>query len=313
MKKKITIIIAIGIILVMVFAGCAKEASYDVASNESLGKAAPQMASMDDGGFDAVEKMSEEASAAIRNDDEPTLYESEEPSDLSEKIIYNVYASLLCEDVNLAVAAITEKVKVLGGYVSYVNTYTSDGYSYANIEVRVPAGNLDIMEDYSHEIGNVEEFTMNSNNVTESYYDIQARLEHNLAQETQLLELMKEAKTIEDTLLVRAELTKIQEIIESYKGRIRVWDSLVDYSTISYNISPVPTLDTEVDDSPRLIKLDETWRAMKRGFVNTAIVVANFFSWVLRMLVVLAIPLLICGIVAIVVVILVRKGKKKDE
>ena len=64
---------------------------------------------------------------------------------------------------------------------------------------------------------------------------------------------------------MRAELDKVQERIESYKGRIRVWDSLVDYSTVTYNIRPVVTLDTE-DDSPRLIKLDETWRAMKRGF-----------------------------------------------
>jgi hypothetical protein len=222
-----------------------------------------------------------------------------------------VHASLKCEDVDKAIIALTEKAKSLGGYVSYANSYTSDGKTYANIEIRIPAKELNVMEAYSSEVGKVDEYTMSSQNITEDYYDIMARLDHNLAQEEQLLTLLKKAETIEDILKVRAELDKVQEKIESYKGRIRVWDSLVDYSTITYNLRPVPTLDTELDDTPRIIKLDETWRAMKRGFKNSVIAVANFFSFLLRAISVLAIPLIIIGAVLLIILAIVKKNKKK--
>jgi hypothetical protein len=223
----------------------------------------------------------------------------------------SIRASLLCIDVDETIVALTNKAVALGGYISYANTYISDGKTYANIEICIPAKELNMMKAYSSEVGKVDEYTMSSQNITEKYYDIKARLEHNLAQEKQLLTLLKKAETIEDILLVRAELDKVQEKIESYKGRIRVWDSLVDYSTITYNLCPVPTLDTEYDDSPRIIKLDETWRAMKRGFNNSGIAVVNFFSFLLRVIAILVIPLIIIGVVVLIIVAIVKKNRKK--
>ncbi len=314
MKKKYIIIISVMLTLTLLFAGCARsENAYDMSASEpQMKNEAVKGSALDDGGFGMETRSfdSIEESEAVPIAD----IDLDEQIELSEKIIYNVHASLLCDDVLNAVKLITEKVESLGGYVSYANTYKSDGFSYANIEIRVPSENLDIMEGYSHEIGDVEEYTMSSNNITENYYDILARLEHNLVQEAQLIEIMKEAKTIEETLLVRVELDRVQERIESYKGRMRVWDSLVDYSTITYNLRPTPTLDNDADDTPRIISLGETWRAMKRGFEKSWIAVLNFFSFLLRAAAVLAIPLVICGIVAVIVVILVRRGgrKKKD-
>lgn len=305
MKNKFILLISLMLVFAFVMAGCAskKEMSYD-----NVIKAEAPRAAYDDGDFGAMEPemMKDEKKETSANDSAPL----DNPSELSEKIIYNVHASLQCEDVDKAILALTDKAKSLGGYVSYANTYTSNGKTYANIEIRIPAKELNVMEAYSSEVGKVDEYTMSSQNITEDYYDIKARLDHNLAQEEQILTLLKKAETIEDILLVRAELDKVQEKIESYKGRIRVWDSLVDYSTITYNLRPVPTLDTGHDDSPRIIKLDETWRAMKRGFNNSAIAVVNFFSFLLRAIAVLAIPLIIIGAAILVVVAIVKKNKK---
>lgn len=305
MKNKLIILVSILLVFVMIFAGCAsKKVAYD-----NVIKAEAPREAYGDGDFGAMEpEMMKEETKEDTSADESTKLEN--PSKLAEKIIYNVHASLQCEDVDKAVLALTDKAKSLGGYVSYANTYTSNGKTYANIEIRIPAKELNVMETYSSEVGKVDEYTMSSQNITEDYYDIKARLEHNLAQEEQLLTLLKKAETIEDILKVRAELDKVQEKIESYKGRIRVWDSLVDYSTITYNLRPVPTLDTGHDDSPRIIKLDETWRAMKRGFNNSAITVVNFFSFLLRAIAVLAIPLIIIGVAILVVIAIVKKNKK---
>lgn len=314
MKRKHIIILSMILVLALVFVGCASksEDSYDMAASEPQSKEARgESIVMEEGGFGAMNAVEYDEMASIDGADVDK--DLADPEELSEKIIYNVHASLLCEDVQEAVIAITNKVESLGGYISYANTYKSGGYSYANIEIRIPSQHLDIMEEYSYEIGDVEEYTMSTNNITENYYDIVTRLEINIVHEQQYLELMKQAKTIEETLLIRVELDKIQEKIESYKGRIKVWDSLVNYSTITYNLNPIPTLDNDIDDKPRIISLGETWRAMQRGFTNSYIAVLNFFSFILRMLAVLAIPLVIFGVVAIIVVILVKHGKGKGK
>ena len=315
MKKKLLVFISIMAVMALAFAGCAKSANDEMTASE-----APQAIYQKT----AVESMPEEAGFGMVDSDEydgnDLMYDEEageavpeSPEALSEKIIYNVYTSLSVNDVDAAVKSITEKVKSLGGYISYANTYASNGYTYANIEVRVPSGNLSAMEEHTYSLGKVEEYTMTTDNITESYYDIKARLDHSLAQEEQLLELLKQAQNVEEILLVREELDQVQERIESYKGRIRVWDSLVDYSTISYNIRPIPTLDTDTDDSPRIIKLDETWRAMQRGFKNSIIAVANFFSFLLRAVAILAIPLLILGGIAVLIIYIVKKSKKRKK
>lgn len=315
MKKKVIIIVGILSALIFVFVGCSKSASDEMTASEPqtvYEKTAVEAEMGEDGGFGRTEEAVAFDADDAKNESAPNPA-SDDPEALSEKIIYNVYTSVSVEDVDVAVKSITEKVKALGGYISYANTYTSNGYNYANIEVRVPSENLSVMEEHTYSIGKVEEYTLSTDNVTENYYDIKARLDHSLSQEEQLLEILKQAKNVEEILLVRAELDQVQERIESYKGRIRVWDSLVDYSTMTYNIRPIPTLDTDTDDSPRIIKLDETWRAMKRGFNNSIIAVANFFSFLLRTLAVLFIPLLILGVIAVVIIVIVKSSRKRKK
>ena len=314
MKKRLIIIVGILLTLALVFAGCAKSESTESDRSEPQAlyeKSAVEAEAPADAGFGKTND-------AIYDDDGDYIEEApepdvESPEELSEKLIYNVYASVFVEDVEAAVKTITDKVKSLGGYISYSNSYNSNGYVYANVELRIPAENLSALEEYTSSIGEVEERTMSTDNITESYYDIKTRLEVAEAQEEQYIKILEDAKTTEDVLLVMERLDQVRATIESYKGRIRLWDSLVDYSTVTYNIRPIPTLDTDTDDSPRLIKLDETWRAMKRGFNNSIIAVANFFSFLLRALAILAIPLVICGVIAVVVIIIVKSAKKRKK
>lgn len=314
MRKRLLITVSILLVFALAAAGCsARTASDEMAPAEpqALYEKTEVNSVLEDTGFGREGGAEYEADGEISYDEESAESNIDVPEELSEKIIYNIYASLFVDDVDVAVQAVTSKVKALGGYISYSNTYKSNGYVYANIELRVPAENLSKMEEYTDSIGEVEERTMSTDNITERYYDIKTRLEVAEAQEKQYLDILDKAETTEDVLLVMERLDEVRETIESYKGRIRLWDSLVDYSTVTYNVRPIPTLDT--DDGPRLIKMDETWRAMKRGFNNSIIAVANFFSFLLRVLAMLAIPLVICGVIAVIVIIIVKSTKKRKK
>ena len=203
MKKKLLIFTSIALVLVSAFAGCAKnEATSDSAAPQAIyEKQSIDVDMMDEeAGFgrEESEELYADESSAINGDDGEL---AATPEDLSEKIIYNVYANVSVEDVDASVTAITAKVKALGGYVSYANTYKSGGYTYANIELRVPAQKLSQLEDYTVTLGEVNERTMSTDNITENYYDVKARLDNALAQEEQLLKILDKAETVEEHTL----------------------------------------------------------------------------------------------------------------
>lgn len=123
---------------------------------------------------------------------------------------------------------------------------------------------------------------------------------------------MEKAETIEDILTVRQELSRVQENVEVYQGRIRMWDSLVDYSTIRISISQTPTIDTN-NGLVRLITAGETGRRIVRALNNSWRVVVNFFSWLLGAIAALIIPAIIIVPLTILIVKLSKKSMAKKK
>lgn len=303
MNKKSILLIAI-LIIGLVFAGCAaSDEAMDFARTEEA--AAPMAAmDMDDG---AMYYGDGEAKTQSTNSESGAI------EDFSEKIIYNVNMGLVVENPVETAKQIKAQVSEMGGYVasSYSNKY--DEYSsYVNMQIRVPSHGLNDMQEYVNSLGDVEYENMHTDNVTESYYDSVARLDHYQIQADQLEALMEEAETIEEVLLVRQELSWVQENIEVYEGRIRMWDSLVDYSTIDINITPTPTIDTS-DGLIRLVTLGETGRGIVRALQNSIRFVANFFSILFRIIAALIIPAVIVVPIVIVIVKLVKRNKAKRQ
>jgi len=302
MNKK-SILIIVVLIAGLLLSSCAskdeaamdKNIAYDGASQD-----APPMAVMEDTDmyYGEYEESTEQTSTT----------DVGEAINYSEKIIYNVNMGITVDDPNEAAKQIKEQVNAMGGYVSSSYSYKNDdSSSYVNMQVRVPAKGLNDMTAFIESISEVDYENMYTDNITESYYDTVARLEHEKIQADQLEEIMEKAETIEDIIIVRQELSAVQENIEVYEGRIRMWDSLVDYSTLDLYIQPTPTIDTS-NGKVRLITLGETGRAVVRALDNSWRFVANFFSFLLRVIAALLIPAII---VVPIVILSVRAAKKK--
>lgn len=215
--------------------------------------------------------------------------------------------SVQVDEPSLVSDDIKAKVNELGGYVSYSNESKYDGNkNYVSLQVRVPSKGLNDLTEYIDSIGEVQYENMFTDNITESYYDTVTRLDHEQLQAKQLEELMEKAETIEEILLVRQQLSTVQENVEIYQGRIRRWDSLVDYSTVTIQISPTPTLDNSTG-LMRFITTGETGRKIIDGFKNSAIFIWNALSIILIIIAILIIPAVI---IVPIVIIIVRSSKK---
>ncbi len=132
----------------------------------------------------------------------------------------------------------------LGGYVSDASTGVfeegDDEFAFGTATVRVPAGRFDEAIDAFGALGEQVSFTMNTQDVSEEFVDLESRLRHWKATESFLLGLMEEAATIEEALRLQDELGEVQLTIEQIEGRLRYLESRTELSAVTVTLTEAP-------------------------------------------------------------------------
>ena len=159
------------------------------------------------------------------------------------------------------VASIQALMAEVGGYVSDNNFYTThvgdDATLAGTITLRVPSGRLqEVLTDLAALAVKVNSQSLNLDDVTDQYTDLDAQLRNLQATETELLALMQEVRerpgaTTEDILTVHRSLMSMRGEIEQIQGHQRMLDNLVSMSTINVNLQP---------DFSALPIVQEPWR-----------------------------------------------------
>ena len=104
------------------------------------------------------------------------------------------------------------------------------------VALRVPAESLpQVLADLAR-LGDVKSRRIETQDVTEEYVDLKARLANAQVQEEALRALMDRAKSIDDVLRVRQVLAQTQQEIEQLKGRIRFLDEHTSYATVTLSL-----------------------------------------------------------------------------
>jgi hypothetical protein len=151
--------------------------------------------------------------------------------------------------ITLEVTAVPASVDALntialrnGGYLS---SSSQSGSAYdrltATVVVRVPAAAFDSTVAEIKALGTVRSASLNTQDITEEYVDLQAQkgaLERQLDQYTRIME---KAETVEDILKIQMEIGKAQSELDRIEGRLRYLDNRVDLATLTvYLQEPAP-------------------------------------------------------------------------
>ena len=167
---------------------------------------------------------------------------------IERKIIRNGRISVETDDPLDGQRKITSIAESRGGFV-VTTEFKQDGKNSSNqsviIAIRVPAPQFDETIAQIRATGRVLAENVSGQDVTEEFLDLEARLKTQKALEIQFLEIMKQARKVEDALQVQSEIANVRTEIERIEGRRRFLANQAALSTLTVTLStPAPVVIT---------------------------------------------------------------------
>jgi hypothetical protein len=206
---------------------------------------------------------------------------------IARKVVANATINLVIDDTEQIVTQLQGLIDEVGGYVAnanlYKSTYGNDTRLQGTLTLRIPADELEnVMAQLETLAVEVNNKTINREDVTDQYSDIDAQLRNLEATEVELREMLAEVRAKpnarpEDILTVYDHLTTIRGQIEQLQGRKNVLDNLVAFSTLEVTLTP---------NFVTLPVIEEGWqpgvvaRSAVRELVNTLQGLSNLAIWV---------------------------------
>jgi len=231
----------------------------------------------------------------------------------AEKIIYSVYADIETIEFNETIAGVNALIVSYGAFIENSNisgqNYASQFYGwnehrYANFTIRVPKEHLNAMTGHLDSLGNIVQLSSNATNITSQFIDTESHLNSLTTQEERLLSMLAQADDVADLILLEERLSNIRYQIESITSTLKNWQNQVDYSTLTLNIR-------EVEQYTERVEIHRTyWQQIGDGFMSSMRGVGRFFMELFKWLIVSAPVLIILAVIAVAVIIIVRKKMK---
>lgn len=154
--------------------------------------------------------------------------------DWDKKIIKTANITLELKDYKAYNTSIHARVKDFGAYVAQENQNETDDQITNTITIKVPVDKFDdLVNSLPGENIKVIEKNIATEDVTGDVVDTRARLEAKKQVRDRYLELLKQAKNMNEILQVQTEINSIQEDIESASGRVNYLVHASAYSTIN--------------------------------------------------------------------------------
>lgn len=212
---------------------------------------------------------------------------------IDRKIIYTAKLDLVVKGMDEATKAVTEKLAAHGGRLVRSEVRSDSGARRtATFTLEVPVEKFRGLVDALKEVGHAERDAVDSQDVTEEYVDVQARLKNLRQQEDKLGELLKEKRReekLEDIIRVSDRIAEVRGQIERVEGRLKYLDARAAFSTVTltlresadYTPPTAPTFGGRVGRA-----FNDSWAALVSFGEGVVLVVVAVSLWLPLLIVV---------------------------
>ncbi len=225
----------------------------------------------------------------------------------SEKIIRSASFTVKTTDYDADLQRIQDLTAELGGRVEYLSSSgdASSGQTRsASLTLRIPSRRLDEFLSGAQGIGAITGMTQEMEDVSDSYYDTQTRLETQRAKLARLQALMEQAEDVSDLIEIESAIADTQYYIDRYTGTLKSYDSKVEYSTVRVAVREIRITETkEVSLGERILTgIGDSLQDFGWFMEDMIIFLASALPWLIAL-----------AAVVFVVVLLIRRIKNKKN
>lgn len=164
------------------------------------------------------------------------------PATPNRKIIYNANVELVVESLNVTEAAVSRLVEAQEGYLekSVVRAPLIASLHRTGFwTIRIPVARFSACMSGIAKLGALKESNVESTDVTEKFYDLQAHIKNNQVEEESLQKFLIEKSTtgtLDEILTIRKEIRAIRGEIDRQQGQLQRWSNDTSFATISLSI-----------------------------------------------------------------------------
>lgn len=249
--------------------------------------------------LEAVEAVEDVASYDLVSEEKSSNFIQNNESEVSQntKIIKTANLRFATNDINESFDLIKKNIIKYKAIVQNDNTGKDYNSIYRNITLRVPNIYFDsFIAELGKGVSYFDRKEISSQDVSEEFVDLQARLKAKQTLENRYLELLSKANKVSEILEIEKELASIREEIEAKQGRLQYLQSRVSMSTIIIEMYTEKAEGTGTTVSYG----SKMWNAIKSGFNG----LSSFFLGILHIW-----PFIL--ILALVFILLRKKLRKK--
>jgi hypothetical protein len=206
------------------------------------------------------------------------------PPAMPRKIIYNGYVDLVVDDLSVVESRLMALLKGRNGYVSETNVSGSPGSQRTGAwKVRVPAEHFSELMAAVAKLGELRSNRIDSQDVSEEFYDVEARIAVKKQEEKRLLKILDEATgKLKDILEVEKELSRVRSEAERMEGRLRWLSHNSALSTISLTVTEIkgyqpPVAPTYAQQVTR--RFQSSMESVGEFLVQASLLVVGIVPW----------------------------------
>ncbi len=161
----------------------------------------------------------------------------------SQMIIKDANLVLTVRDVDQALRLITQLCADNGGYLIRTEAWVEGEARFANLHLAVPSARFEAALNQFRQMAiKVEHETSSGQDVSAEYTDLRSQLTNLEATAARVRSFLDDAKTVEESLSINAELSRLEGDIERIIGQMRYYEGRSAFSTVTLTLQPEPTL-----------------------------------------------------------------------
>ena len=130
-------------------------------------------------------------------------------------------------------------LRSVGGYYDSEDYSNNDYAIQYDFKIRIPAEKFELFIAKLEQEGNnvIAYKNIEARDVTEEFIDLETRLTNKQKYLARYQDLLKNAKSVKEILEIQEKIRGLEEELESTAGKLKYMNDLVNYSTLSLNVS----------------------------------------------------------------------------